>query len=922
MLLRLLSAALLCTRAASAPPDETDYTPIVVPLAVRGPYIGAYLTGRQDKALVSMDPHFWTTLPLGWKGLLRVDGQTWNWMGNLTDWPAARNASIRHTVAETGFTLTDDPPTVALHASFLSPITPADLFRQSIPFSYLHLTAESLDGQPHDVDVYSEINGLWLADEEDEELEWEAFEPGSGRDWVGVRSRLKRQRPFEEAYKHDLWSGEWVSTDRILHGDMWYAAHIAPGSNVHTSYAAGHDAMATRRLFAKTGSLSSTANSTMPRPTRTRSASNASRVLDEPVFALAHSFGRVSPASPPEHRSALVAIGHVRDPLVQFMTGTAERERVVLLRPVWASAFRDAPDLLSWFLGDFSTAKRMSDEFNAKLYADARAVESQEYAHVVSVSTRQVFMALEAVWDETSDGGRAKDGLVAWSPLTGEPVPAMVMLKEISSNGNCQTVDVIAPFLPFLLYASPTLLPLLLEPIYRYMATGQYTPIPPAHDLGDHYPNATGHNDFLYPGLPIEEAGNMLCMQLAGMRVAELETALLPMHQRIKGWVGKASSWAGAQGAGVAQQVGWDAEVGSGLNHRREGARMARDQARERYALLKRWADYLEEESLYPGDQRTTDDFFGSAPNQTSLVVKGIMGLRSMSEIAGDLGETEDQAYYLDVSNRFRDKFLEMAVSRDGTHLLGTYNNQSSWVTHYNLYFDKLLDTNVFPSSVYAMLDDFYPTVAEPYGPPLDSRFPTRAKTDWLAWAAALFPAASSRARPVFLDALARYLRQDRNAVFGDSITPQDGWSVGFLSRPVAGGHYALLGRAVLDRARARAAAGRGGRAAGARRDAPGAVFVLALAAVAALGAVLAWRAAARWRRRRSGYAELAGGGGGGTRRGSEAVWQAGTPQSVFELAEFDEEEDEGGGEDGWARPRGGRGYPARGDGGDHKRRD
>lgn len=175
------------------------------------------------------------------------------------------------------------------------------------------------------------------------------------------------------------------------------------------------------------------------------------------------------------------------------------------------------------------------------------------------------------------------------------------MLKEISSNGNCQTVDVIAPFLPFLLYASPTLLPLLLEPIHRYMATGQYVPVPPAHDLGDHYPNATGHNDFLYPGLPIEEAGNALCLQLAGMRVADPSSTPLSAHERVKHWVNKASSWVGKKGQ---RRVGWEADVVAGRDHRREGARMARDQARERYALLKKWADYLEEESLYPGDQR------------------------------------------------------------------------------------------------------------------------------------------------------------------------------------------------------------------------------------------------------------------------------------------------------------------------------
>lgn len=171
------------------------------------------------------------------------------------------------------------------------------------------------------------------------------------------------------------------------------------------------------------------------------------------------------------------------------------------------------------------------------------------------------------------------------------------MLKEISSNGNVQTVDVITPFLPFLLYSSPTFLPLLLEPIYRYMSTGLYMPTPPAHDLGDHYPNATGHNDFLYPGLPIEEAGNMLALALAGMRVSRPSTAPLAVHQRLLHW------W-DSVGSGAGSQIGWQAEVAVGRDHRREGARMAWSQAREYYPLLKRWAQYLEENSLFPGNQR------------------------------------------------------------------------------------------------------------------------------------------------------------------------------------------------------------------------------------------------------------------------------------------------------------------------------
>ncbi|KAL7337055.1 hypothetical protein BJY59DRAFT_705101 [Rhodotorula toruloides] len=895
MLLRALTALVLAAATAPALPDETDYTPIVVPLAVRSPYVGAYLTGRQDKNLATMDPHFWTTMPLGWKGLLRVDGETWNWMGNLTDWPAAVNASVRHTAAETAFTLTNDPPTVALHASFLSPVTPADIFRQSVPFSYLHLTVESLDGQPHEVEAYSEINGLWLADEEDEQIEWEAVERKQ-EGWTGLRSRLRNQRIFEEAYKKDPFSGELVSTDRILQGDVWYAAKTPAASPIRTTFSAGGDAKQTRRTFAQTGGFPATSNSTSPRPIRSRSSSNSSLIIDEPVFAFSHTFGRVSPSTPTSHRSALLAIGHVRDPLVRYMAGTADSPRLLHLRPLWASTFHTVEHLLSWFLDDYSTAKDMSDAYNSKLYADARAVEDQEYGHVVAISTRQVFMALEPVWDES---GSTEAGLVAWSPITGEPIPAMVMLKEISSNGNVQTVDVITPFLPFLLYSSPTLLPLLLEPIYRYMSTGLYMPTPPAHDLGDHYPNATGHNDFLYPGLPIEEAGNMLALALAGMRVSRPSIAPLAVHQRLLHW------WDGV-GSDARPPVGWEAEVGVGRDHRREGARMAWAQAREYYPLLKRWAQYLEENSLFPGNQRTTDDFFGAAPNQTSLVIKGIVGLRSMSEIAHNLGEYADRDHFKSVSERFREQFLELAVSADKSHLLGQYNNQSSWVMHYNLYFDRLLFTNdyVFSEEIYEMQDRFYPTVAgalihltsaaqadpknppaEPFGPPLDSRFKTRTKTDWLAWTAALFPR-SSQSRSLLHSALARYFRQSKNAVFGDSITPQEGWSVGFLSRPVAGGHYAALGREVMERAwEQRQREQR-------ESESRGTFWATVLSAGGAGTGFVVWRWLKR-RRARSGYVGLGGRGTSGGRRGSEGIWLAESPRSVFELDSVEDDEED-----------------------------
>ena len=97
-------------------------------------------------------------------------------------------------------------------------------------------------------------------------------------------------------------------------------------------------------------------------------------------------------------------------------------------------------------------------------------------------------------------------------------------------------------------------------------------------------------NDFLYPGLPIEEAGNMLGMILAGMRSADTR----PYRSILTG----AKKWFDEKRG--KNQVGWNDIVGSGKDHRREGARMAKEQARKNYELLKTWTDYLVEESLLP----------------------------------------------------------------------------------------------------------------------------------------------------------------------------------------------------------------------------------------------------------------------------------------------------------------------------------
>lgn len=48
---------------------------------------------------------------------------------------------------------------VGMNITFMSPVTPNDLKRQSLTFTYLDVAVESIDGASHDVQLYVDVSG-------------------------------------------------------------------------------------------------------------------------------------------------------------------------------------------------------------------------------------------------------------------------------------------------------------------------------------------------------------------------------------------------------------------------------------------------------------------------------------------------------------------------------------------------------------------------------------------------------------------------------------------------------------------------------------------------------------------------------------------------------------------------------------------
>jgi hypothetical protein len=297
------------------------------------------------------------------------------------------------------------------------------------------------------------------------------------------------------------------------------------------------------------------------------------------------------------------------------------------------------------------------------------------------------------------------------------------------------------------------------------------------HDLGASFPNATGHPDGRDEYMPVEECGNMLIMGLALINSLNYDT------QPASIWSVEGENVISVPPTGsfplYVDSKGMDDTFGGPF--KAKGKKQARQWVEKSYKLWKQWTGYLVREALIPSNQLSTDDFAGWLANQTNLALKGIIGIRAMSEISELVGETEDAKFYRNISEVYIKKWQEeFALSRDGTHAKLAYTWFGSWTTLYNLFADSLLCFHL-PSSrsdeifgqkpllgkspsktafvdekIYKIQSDWYHNVRQRYGLPLDSRH-LYTKSDWQFFAVAV---SSKQVREEVVDSIALWVNE------------------------------------------------------------------------------------------------------------------------------------------------------------------
>ena len=666
----------------------TPLRPPATPLAVRSPYLSCW---QGSDELAGTWSSFWNGHITAMCGIARIDGTPYLFAGapSIPNGPTLtlmNQISLEVTATRSIYVLAGGG--VNLTVTFFSPVDPDNLQRQSVPFSYITMQAASADGESHTVEVYFDISGEWAHGDTSQDLSWAQTTTSST-----VALTNTPTSPSVLAEFNDQAS--------------WGTIVLASPDSANLTWQIGQD-IVVRAQAATNGVLLDTQDPNQPRPISD----------DWPVFAFLSNLGTVTAKAP--SADFHVVVGHVRTPAVSFL-GTD-------LDPWWTTYWSSWQAMVDWFVADYRGALAHATALDQQIQKDANDAVGggevgSEYAAICAIALRQAFGGTELV----DHGG---------SPWA--------FLKEISSDGNVSTVDVLYPASPAYLYLSPSYLKLLLEPLLYFAENGWIEQFA-EHDLGPSYPNATGgvvNGVDTQEDMPVEETGNMLMMSAAVM-------------QRIP---------------------------------RSE----AQAFARQHYAIYQQWAQYLLPNALDPGYQNQTDDFTGKIANSVNLAAKGIIGIGAMSLVSGFAGKDADRASYLNTAYSYISQWVSLGEDPTTPCLDLAYDDPGSWSLKYNCFPDRLLGLDLVPIGVQTQQADWYVSQSGNYGVLLDPRN-DYTKADWELWTAAWL-AEQTDAVATLVSGVYGFLNDTPNRVpFSDLYVVSSAAQVAFQNRPVVGGMYGLL---------------------------------------------------------------------------------------------------------------------------------
>ena len=158
-----------------------------------------------------------------------------------------------------------------------------------------------------------------------------------------------------------------------------------------------------------------------------------------------------------------------------------------------------------------------------------------------------------------------------------------------------------------------------------------------------------------------------------------------------------------------------------------------------------------------------------------------------------EAGDHETRLAYNDKAKKMAAQWAADAKEgeKGDAHYRLAFDRADTWSQKYNMVWDKLWGTEIFPKEAMPMEIAYYLKKQNQYGLPLDCR-KDYTKSDWIMWTAAMSP--DRKTLDKFIAPLYDYINETETRVpISDWYDTVTGRKTGFMARSVIGGHWMPL---------------------------------------------------------------------------------------------------------------------------------
>ncbi|KAF8992673.1 hypothetical protein BDQ17DRAFT_1432228 [Cyathus striatus] len=452
-----------------------------MPMFVKTPYLNAWLPYINATAPGTVSPVFYFNWNLGYTGLIRVDGQTYRWMGSAGSDNIPPAETVVQYISPTRTVLVMNAGTVQMNVTWLSPIEPDDWIKQSFPFTYYYIDIATSDGMAHDIQLYTDITGEWVAKDTSTVINWDTGETDT---IVYHQVKAQSQQAMKEI--------DSMAADVTI--------YLAAVKAFNSSWQIGANHSIPQASFTSNGTLDNSKNTDF-------------RAIDTGYPALSFSYDLSLITS--TNTSVVWALGAVRDPTIYYGTLTNPQLRSA---PYWSKA-SSISDSMNDFISDFPNAITRADALDNKIMSDGLMISS-DYADLLALCLRQAMAGFEITISKDNNGN--------WNETD-----VKTFMKDSGTTSRVNAVDRVYASFPTLLYLNASLAGTVLNPILEMQADfGGYSSV---GDLGPSFPAALG-NTTSDISQTITYNGDMLFMLAAHAKKSGDTSLILIHYDMLKRW--------------------------------------------------------------------------------------------------------------------------------------------------------------------------------------------------------------------------------------------------------------------------------------------------------------------------------------------------------------------------------------------------